>query len=98
MDKPGPKNYTTENLNMYWSEMGYDIVLERHPEKYIYQYYIPCISTSLSEECSSTLSSSHLWKDGASTRTQGAANIETAAFLVLLAKGLDGNKAEPSIF
>ena len=52
MDKPGPKKYTTENLNMYWSKMGYDIELERQPEKYIYQYYIPCSLIVIASSCS----------------------------------------------
>ena len=52
MIKMGSKKYKTENLNMHWSEMGYDIELERQPEKYIYQYYIPCSLIVIASSCS----------------------------------------------
>ena len=52
MDIVGPTKYTTENLNMYWSKMGYDIELERQPEEYIYHYYIPCSLIVIASSCS----------------------------------------------
>ena len=52
LDKMDTKKYITENLNMYWSEMGYDIESERQPEKYIYQYYIPCSLIVIASSCS----------------------------------------------